>query len=252
MKKINDILQGKNLLSIYLTAGFPDVERTIEILTEIGDYGVDFVELGMPFSDPLADGETIQRSSATAIRNGMTLPNYFEVMKIVRKKTDLPVVYMGYLNQIMQFGVEQFCRKCHEVHIECLIIPDLPVEVYEREYKAVFEKYGLLISFLITPTTPEERIRKIEKLTTGFIYVVSSSSITGRRGSITRKQRAHYEKIKAMNLSKPTMIGFGIHDKKTYDFACKYANGAIIGSEFIRYVAKENAAYFLTTIKPKS
>ncbi len=249
MKKITQILEGKNLLSIFLTAGFPTVERTIEILTEIEDYGVDFVELGMPFSDPLADGETIQQSSAVAIRNGMTLATYFEVMKIVRKKTDLPVVYMGYLNQILQFGVEQFCRKCNEVNIECLIIPDLPLEVYEREFKTIFEKHELLISFLVTPTTSDERIRKIEELTTGFMYVVSSSSITGRRGKITKKQRAHYEKIKAMKLNKPTMIGFGIHDKKSYELACQYANGAIIGSEFIRYVAKENAAYFLTTLK---
>jgi len=240
MKKITQILEGKNLLSIFLTAGFPTVERTIEILTEIEDYGVDFVELGMPFSDPLADGETIQQSSAVAIRNGMTLATYFEVMKIVRKKTDLPVVYMGYLNQILQFGVEQFCRKCNEVNIECLIIPDLPLEVYEREFKTIFEKHELLISFLVTPTTSDERIRKIEELTTGFMYVVSSSSITGRRGKITKKQRAHYEKIKAMKLNKPTMIGFGIHDKKSYELACQYANGAIIGSEFIRYVAKEN------------
>ncbi len=249
MKKITQILEGRNLLSIFLTAGFPTVERTIEILTEIEDYGVDFVELGMPFSDPLADGETIQQSSAVAIRNGMTLATYFEVMKIVRKKTDLPVVYMGYLNQILQFGVEQFCRKCNEVNIECLIIPDLPLEVYEREFKTIFEKHELLISFLVTPTTSDERIRKIEELTTGFMYVVSSSSITGRRGKITKKQRAHYEKIKAMKLNKPTMIGFGIHDKKSYELACQYANGAIIGSEFIRYVAKENAAYFLTTLK---
>ncbi len=249
MKKITQILEGRNLLSIFLTAGFPTVERTIEILTEIEDYGVDFVELGMPFSDPLADGETIQQSSAVAIRNGMTLATYFEVMKIVRKKTDLPVVYMGYLNQILQFGVEQFCRKCNEVNIECLIIPDLPLEVYEREFKTIFEKHGLLISFLVTPTTSDERILKIEELTTGFMYVVSSSSITGRRGKITKKQRAHYEKIKAMKLNKPTMIGFGIHDKKSYELACQYANGAIIGSEFIRYVAKENAAYFLTTLK---
>ena len=249
MKKITQLLEGRNLLSIFLTAGFPTVERTIEILTEIEDYGVDFVELGMPFSDPLADGETIQQSSAVAIRNGMTLATYFEVMKIVRKKTDLPVVYMGYLNQILQFGVEQFCRKCNEVNIECLIIPDLPLEVYEREFKTIFEKHELLISFLVTPTTSDERIRKIEELTTGFMYVVSSSSITGRRGKITKKQRAHYEKIKAMKLNKPTMIGFGIHDKKSYELACQYANGAIIGSEFIRYVAKENAAYFLTTLK---
>ncbi len=249
MKKITQILEGRNLLSIFLTAGFPTVERTIEILTEIEDYGVDFVELGMPFSDPLADGETIQQSSAVAIRNGMTLATYFEVMKIVRKKTDLPVVYMGYLNQILQFGVEQFCRKCNEVNIECLIIPDLPLEVYEREFKTIFEKHELLISFLVTPTTSDERILKIEELTTGFMYVVSSSSITGRRGKITKKQRAHYEKIKAMKLNKPTMIGFGIHDKKSYELACQYANGAIIGSEFIRYVAKENAAYFLTTLK---
>jgi len=249
MKKIKEILKSKNLLSIFLTAGFPTVDRTIEILTEIENYGVDFVELGMPFSDPLADGETIQQSSITAIRNGMTLPNYFEVLKIVREKTDLPIVYMGYLNQIMQYGVVEFCIKCNELNIECLIIPDMPIEVYEEEYKSVFEEYGLLMSFLITPTSSDERIRKIEEVTTGFIYVVSSSSITGKRGKITRKLRAHYEKIKTMNLTKPTMIGFGIYDKKTFEFACEYANGAIIGSEFIRYVAKENAAEFLTSLK---
>ncbi|MCB2206843.1 MAG: tryptophan synthase subunit alpha [Bacteroidetes bacterium] len=249
MKSITDILKSRNLLSIYLTAGFPTVERTIEILTEIEDYGVDFVELGMPFSDPLADGETIQQSSVTAIRNGMTLANYFEVLKIVRERTDLPIVYMGYLNQIMQYGAEAFCKKCNELDIQNLIIPDLPIEVYEKEYKQLYKKYGLLMSFLITPTTPEERIRKIEALTTGFIYVVSSSSITGKKRKITKKQQRHYEKIRAMNLSKPTMIGFGIYDKETYEFACRYANGAIIGSEFIRYVAKENAAQFLTSLK---
>jgi len=249
MKKIKEILKSKKLLSIFLTAGFPTVDRTIEILTEIEDYGVDFVELGMPFSDPLADGETIQQSSVTAIRNGMTLPNYFEVLKIVREKTDLPIVYMGYLNQIMQYDVVEFCKKCNELNIQNLIIPDLPIEIYEKEYKSIFEKHGLLMSFLITPTTSDERIRKIEEVTTGFIYVVSSSSITGKRGKITRKLRAHYEKIKAMNLAKPTMIGFGIYDKRTFEFACKFANGAIIGSEFIRYVAKENAAEFLTSLK---
>ncbi len=179
----------------------------------------------------------------------MTLPNYFEVLKIVREKTDLPIVYMGYLNQIMQYGAVEFCKKCNELNIECLIIPDMPIEVYEEEYKSIFEKHGLLMSFLITPTTSDERIRKIEEVTTGFIYVVSSSSITGKRGKITRKLRAHYENIKAMNLTKPTMIGFGIYDKRTFEFACEYANGAIIGSEFIRYVAKENAAEFLTSLK---
>jgi len=249
MKPITDILKSRDLLSIFLTAGFPTVERTIEILTEIEDYGVDFVELGMPFSDPLADGETIQQSSITAIRNGMTLENYFEVLKMVREKTDLPIVYMGYLNQIMQYGEAEFCKKCNELDIQNLIIPDLPIEVYEKEYRALFEKHGLLISFLITPTTPEDRIRKIEKLTTGFVYVVSSSSITGKKRKITKQQKKHYEKIKAMNLSKPTLIGFGIYNKETYDFACQHANGAIIGSEFIRYVAKENAAQFLKSIK---
>jgi tryptophan synthase alpha chain len=249
MKSITDILKSRNLLSIFLTAGFPTVDRTIEILTEIEDYGVDFVELGMPFSDPLADGETIQQSSVTAIRNGMTLANYFEVLKIVREKTDLPIVYMGYLNQIMQYGAEAFCKKCNELDIQNLIIPDLPIEVYEKEYKSLFEKHDLLISFLITPTTPDERIRKIDALTTGFIYVVSSSSITGKKRKISKKQQKHYEKIRAMKLSKPTMIGFGIYNKETYEFACQYANGAIIGSEFIRYVAKENAAQFLTSLK---
>jgi tryptophan synthase alpha chain len=156
---------------------------------------------------------------------------------------------MGYLNQIMQYGAEAFCKKCNELDIQNLIIPDLPIEVYEKEYKSLFEKHDLLISFLITPTTTEERIRKIDALTTGFIYVVSSSSITGKKRKITKKQQKHYEKIRAMKLSKPTMIGFGIYNKETYEFACQYANGAIIGSEFIRYVAKENAAQFLTSLK---
>ena len=251
MKKnrLQKILKSDKLLSIYTTAGYPSLEESFEVLQNLAIYGVDFVELGMPYSDPLADGKTIQMSSDVAIRNGMTMVKYFELAKRISKTIDLPVVYMGYLNQIMQVGIEEFCKKCVDTKIDCVIIPDLPPETYIDEFKSVFEKYGLLISFLITPTTSEERIRKIEKLTMGFIYVVSSNAVTGKKGELDGEQIKYLRYIKSLQLSKPTIVGFGIHDKNTFETACEYANGAIIGSEFIRRIGDNSYREFLKSLK---
>lgn len=202
----------------------------------------------MPYSDPLADGKTIQESSEVAIKNGMTLKKYFDLVKRVKLKTNIPLVFMGYLNQIIQFGLDDFCMACNESGIECLIIPDLPADVYEKEYQSVFVKYNLLISFLITPTTSDERIKIIEKLTSGFIYVVSSSAITGKKGSFSNDQIRYFKRIQDMKLAKPCFIGFGIHNKETFKTACQYAEGAIIGSEFIWQIKNNNTKGFLKSL----
>jgi len=241
--------QGRNLLSIYTTAGYPSMEKTIEVISVLSASNVDFLELGMPYSDPLADGKTIQRSSEAAIKKGMTLKKYFEIVNIVQTKETLPIVYMGYLNQVLQFGVEEFCIACKKSGIDCVIIPDLPSDVYKSEYKSVFEKYNLSISFLVTPTTSDDRIRQIDSLTTGFIYVVSSNAITGRRGEMDTKQQTYLKHINSLNLSKPTIVGFGIHNRKTFESACEFANGAIIGSEFIRQLENNSYREFVKSIK---
>jgi len=246
---LDKISKKKNKhLSIYITAGYPDFDQCVDLISEMNSYNVSFIELGMPYSDPLADGETIQQSSDVAIKNGMTLKRYFELVKSIYARTNIPIVYMGYLNQIIRFGIENFCKACNDSAIECLIIPDLPVDVYEKEYKVIFEKYNLLNSFLITPTTTLERIRKIEKLSSGFIYVVSSSAITGKKGSFNKQQIQYFKKIKDLKLSRPYFIGFGIHNKETFRTACQYANGAIIGSEYIRQIKQKNTANFLTSL----
>lgn len=250
--KLLSKLQEKNLLSIYTTAGYSSMKKTIEVIKVLSALGVDFIELGMPYSDPLADGKTIQASSEVAIKKGMTLKKYFEIVGIVKSKEIVPIVYMGYLNQILQFGVEAFCVACKEVGISCAIVPDLPTDIYENEFKTIFEKHGLLISFLITPTTSDERIRKIESLTTGFIYVVSSNAITGKTGEMGEKQLAYLQHIKSLKLSKPTIVGFGIHDKKTFETACDFANGAIIGSEFIRQLTNNTYKDYIKSIRRKS
>jgi tryptophan synthase alpha chain len=228
------------------------MEKTIEVVTVLSALGVDFIELGMPYSDPLADGKTIQASSEVAIKKGMTLKKYFEIVGILQSKEIVPIVYMGYLNQILQFGVEAFCHACKKAGISCVIVPDLPTDIYEKEFKTIFEKHNLLISFLVTPTTSVERIRKIESLTTGFIYVVSSNAITGKTGEMDPKQLAYLKHIKSLKFSKPTIVGFGIHDKKTFESACQFANGAIIGSEFIRNLTDDTYSDFIKTLKAKS
>ena len=242
MSRIDQLFTKKkqNILNIYFTAGYPNLEDTGEIILSLEKAGVDLIEIGMPYSDPLADGPTIQESGMKAIKNGMTLPILFDQIQAIRSKTDIPLIMMGYFNQIMQYGETAFLKKCREVEVDGLILPDLPLFEYETHYKHLFENHRLNISFLITPQTSEERIRKIDELTRGFIYMVSSASITGAKKGISPQQIEYFERINAMNLKSPRIIGFGISDNETFTTACKYANGAIIGSAYIRALAAGN------------
>ena len=192
------------------------------------------VEIGMPYSDPIADGETIQQSNQKALENGMTVRLLFEQLAQVRQEVSLPILLMGYINPVLQFGVEAFCQQCQAVGIDGLILPDITPEVYEAEFKDLFERYGLFNIFLITPQTSEARIRQIDTLSKGFIYMVSSASVTGAKSGISHEQEAYFERINAMSLQNPRLIGFGISNQETFERACRYANGAIIGSAFIK------------------
>jgi len=239
MDRIQSLFKEKkeNLLNVYFTAGYPRLENTEEIILSLDAAGADLIEVGMPYSDPLADGPTIQQSGQVALENGMTVNVLFQQLEVVRPKTNLPIILMGYFNQVMQYGEEAFLKKCKEVGVDGLILPDMPLDVFESQYKTLFEKYGLNLIFLMTPQTSEVRIRKIDELSTGFIYVVSSSSITGAKKGISEKQLAYFNRINNLALQNPKMIGFGISDHETFSTACKYANGAIIGSAFIRALA---------------
>lgn len=232
--------KGKNILNIYCTAGYPTLDSTVTILKTLSDQGVDLIELGMPYSDPLADGATIQKSSQIALQNGLSLDILFEQVRKCRQTTQTPIIAMGYYNQLLQFGVERFLSKAREVGIQGLIIPDLPMNIYESEYRDLFTKYDMEISFLITPLTSVERIKQADRLSTAFIYVVSQTSITGKEGDISDDQQEYFNRIESMNLESPRLIGFGIHDKSTYEQACKFSHGAIVGSAFIRSLDKEN------------
>ena len=237
MNRITQKLQeDKKLLSIYFTAGYPDLNNTVGILEALENSGVDMVEIGLPFSDPLADGPVIQASSTKALNNGMTTEILFEQLKNVREKVSIPLILMGYFNPVMQYGVEAFCKKCQEIGIDGLILPDLPVYEYESEYKDIFEKYGLINVFLITPQTSEERIRYIDEISNGFIYMVSSASVTGTKNSFGNAQSDYFKRIDAMNLKTPKVIGFGISNKETFKQATELAKGAIIGSAFIKHL----------------
>ena len=241
MNNLNKLFQEKkkNILSIYFTAGFPKLNDTALTLDELQKSGVDMIEIGIPFSDPLADGPTIQHSSEVALMNGMNLKLLFEQLsKSEIKNSKSAILLMGYLNPVLQFGVDEFCKKANEVGISGIIIPDLPMDEYLSEYKKIFDKYNLKNIFLITPQTSEERIRMIDKHSEGFIYMVSSASTTGVKGGIDSVQEKYFSRIKKMNLKNPLMIGFGISDNKSFSKACEYANGAIIGSAFIK--AQEN------------
>lgn len=228
-----------NILNIYFTAGFPQLHDTVHVIKALSGAGVDIIEIGMPFSDPLADGPTIQQSSQQALDNGMTLRLLFEQLKDIRQHTDIPLLLMGYLNPVIQFGVENFCRAANEVGIDGLILPDLPMHEYLSEYKPIFTHYGLSNIFLITPQTADMRIRQIDELSQeGFIYMVSSASTTGAKQGFSDEQRSYFERIAAMQLKSPKLIGFGISDKATFEGACQYAEGAIIGSAFINLLSK--------------
>lgn len=241
MNRLIELFERKSegVLNVYFTAGHPTLESTVTIIQELDRHGADIIEIGMPYSDPMADGETIQKSSAIALKNGMGLNVLFDQVAQVRKTVEIPLIVMGYYNQLIQYGIEDFVKKAAEVGIDGMIIPDLPMAIYRDDHKALFNKYNVCHSFLITPQTSEERIRMADELSNGFIYMVSQSSITGKTGDISDEQIAYFERVNKMNLKNPRLIGFGIHDKATKERAFSYANGAIIGSAFIRAVANE-------------
>lgn len=237
MNRIKEKLQeDKKLLSIYFTAGYPALNNTVQIIQDLEQNGVDMIEIGLPFSDPLADGPTIQESSTAALKNGMTTETLFKQLKDIRKSVSIPLIAMGYFNPMLQYGVEAFCKKCQEIGLDGIIMPDLPLDVYQDEYEDTFKKYGLINIFLITPQTSDERIRQIDAASNGFIYMVSSASVTGSKSGFGNEQEAYFERIAKMNLKNPQIVGFGIKDAKTFQAATKNAKGAIIGSAFIKHL----------------
>lgn len=226
----------KKLLSIYFTAGYPALNDTVEVIQKLEQNGVDMIEIGLPFSDPLADGPTIQESSTAALKNGITTELLFDQLKDIRNMVKIPLIIMGYFNPMLQYGVEAFCQKCQEIGIDGLIIPDLPVDVYHEDYQETFEKYGLINVFLITPQTSEKRIQFIDKISKGFIYMVSSASVTGSSQGFGDAQSDYFKRIADMQLSNPQIVGFGIKDSETFELATETAKGAIIGSAFIKHL----------------
>lgn len=253
MNRINQKLQeDKKLLSIYFTAGFPKLNDTVTIIQELEKNGIDMIEIGLPFSDPLADGPTIQESSTIAIENGMTTSLLFEQLKDIRKSVQIPLIIMGYFNPMMQFGIEKFCQKCAEVGIDGLIIPDLPLFVYETEYKSIFEKYHLKNIFLISPQTSNERIKQIDTISDSFIYMVSSAAITGSQSGFGSEQMDYFKRISELKLKNQQIVGFGIKDKTTFNQATEFQKGAIIGSAFIsflKYKPISNIQEFINKIR---
>lgn len=253
MNRIQTKLQeNKKLLSIYFTAGYPEINDTVSIIEELEKNGVDMIEIGLPFSDPLADGPTIQDSSTKALKNGMTTEVLFNQLKDIRKSVSIPLIIMGYFNPMLQYGVEAFCKKCSEIGIDGLIIPDLPVDVYHEAYQDIFDKYGLINVFLITPQTSIERINFIDSVSNGFIYMVSSASVTGSNLGFGNDQETYFERISSMDLKNPQIIGFGISDNKTFTQATNFAKGAIIGSAFIKFISNnsiDDIPKFVTSIR---
>lgn len=242
MNRIEEIFKNKpeRVLNVYFTAGYPNLNDTVSIMQSLEEAGADLIEVGIPFSDPIADGPTIQESNGVALRNGMTLKLLLEQLEGIREKVSIPIVLMGYVNPIVQYGIEAFCQKCEEIGVDGLILPDLPMFEYLEVHKPLFDKHGLLNIFLITPQTSEMRIREIDENSSGFIYMVSSASTTGAKSGISEEQEVYFERIKAMNLKNPTLIGFGISNKETFDKASANANGAIIGSAFIKAISQES------------
>lgn len=240
MSRLQELFAKKNkdLLNIYFTAGFPNLEDTEKIILSLDQAGVDLIEIGMPYSDPLADGPTIQQSGSVALENGMTLQLLFQQLKNIRAQSNVPLILMGYFNQVMQFGVEAFMKECQACEIDGLILPDMPLDIYEEKYQSYFSQYGLDSVFLLTPQTQEARIRQIDQLSSGFIYMVSSYAITGTQSGISKAQIEYFERIEKMNLKNHRLIGFGISDHDSFKTACGHAHGAIIGSAFIRALEK--------------
>lgn len=255
MNLLNKIFDNgrRDKLNIYFTAGFPGLNNTGSIMLALQKHGADILELGMPYSDPVADGPIIQQSNAIALKNGMSIPILFEQLNEVKGLINIPVILMGYLNPVMQYGIEAFCADAETAGISGIIIPDLPMYEYEKLYKHIFKKHGLAMIFLISPETSDERIKKADKLSSGFLYAVSSSSTTGEK-EMGEAQLTWYDRIKKMTLKNPVLVGFGIKTKNDFDMACNYTSGAIVGSAFINALHHTNdidntVADFITTIK---
>lgn len=244
MSLIKHLFEHKksNVLNVYCTAGYPNIDSMLEVMKALQDNGADIIELGMPYSDPLADGPAIQASNSIALHNGMTIEKLFAQLQDFRNTPNpsdairIPVILMGYMNPILQYGFEEFCRHAAELPVDGLILPDLPEHEFETMYGDIIKRYGLDFIFLVTPETSEERIRKLDALSTGFLYAVSSSSITGSDKDFTAVE-SYLQRLQQMNLNNPVLVGFGIKDKATYQSACRYANGAIIGTAYIKAIA---------------
>jgi len=247
MSRIKNLFQTKSsgILNVYCTAGYPKLDSTLTVIKALQENGADLVEIGMPYSDPLADGPVIQASSTKALENGMTIHKLFEQLKDFRKEITLPVILMGYMNPVLQYGFEKFCSDAAEIGIDGLILPDLPEYEFETEYSAIIKKYGLDFIFLVTPETSTERVRKLDELSSGFLYAVSSSATTGKDKDFTAVEK-YLQRLQSMKLKNPVLVGFGIKDKETFQSACKYANGAIIGTAYIQAL-KESTDLNMTT-----
>ena len=256
MNRLNKLFSsGKDhLLSIYFTAGYPALNTTVDIAEALEKAGVDFLEVGFPYSDPVADGPTIQHSSQVALENGMNLNQLFEELKDIRQRVSIPILLMGYVNPMVQYGVERFCKKAAEVGVDGVIVPDLPMYEYENLYARSFKDNNLSNIFLVTPQTSEERISKIDGLSDSFIYLLSSSSITGKNLEVSNSIEDYYKRVKSMELKNPAIIGFGISNTETFDKACEYAQGAIVGSAFVKFLGTENylerIPEFIRSIRP--
>lgn len=235
MSRISELFERKsrNVLNVYCTAGYPEYDSTVEVLVALQDAGADLIELGMPYSDPLADGPVIQASGARALENGMTIAALFSQLRGMRPGIRVPVILMGYMNPVMQYGFERFCADAAAAGVDGLILPDLPIYEYETEYGEIIKKHGLDFVFLVTPETSEARIRKVDALSSGFLYAVSSSSTTGKDKNIA-DQQSYFSRLAAMQLKNPVLVGFGIRDRETFMEACRNANGAIIGTAYIK------------------
>ncbi len=256
MNRIHKLFKDKkgSILSVFYTAGFPGLGDTVNIAQWLEEAGADLIEIGIPFSDPVADGPTIQQSNKVALDNGMNVALLLEQVREIRKSVHIPIILMGYLNPVLQYGVERFVSDAHKAGVDGLILPDMPADVYQHEFKELFEKHHLTNTFLISPTTSGDRIRRIDALTDGFIYAVSASSTTGARNTFSSDQIAYFEKLKAMNLKNPFLIGFGISNQETFKVASSYGYGAIVGSAFINTLREsksmeEDIAAFVKNIK---
>lgn len=256
MNRIKNLFTTKNdkILSIFFTAGYPKPGTVVEIITELEKNGADIIEIGIPYSDPLADGPVIQNSSHIALQNGMTLKKLLDEIKDIRETVKIPLLLMGYFNTVLRFGVDDFCKALQNIGIDGIILPDIPLEVYKEQYFGVFEKYGIEPVMLITPSTPAERIVEIDKLSDSFIYMVSSSSTTGAKKDFNSQNTDYFKRVADMKLKNPLLTGFGISDKQSFDIATKYSRGGIIGSAFINALTangqlSDNIASFIKSIK---